>query len=246
MQPLKKQLEVLLINYFKECYPNFPKGKVEPSESPDFIVTLKSKNNLGIELTRLNPLNASTPDAIQLSQISVRERIIELARTLFEETSPEKLFVKLLFSEKKNIEPKNELSTSVKLVNIVRKAVSQKSPDSFFKIHIKASDLPAGVDSVMIASHPELEASIWERSNNLGVSENVVADIKEAILKKDKKIGLYQKQRLNYYWLLITTDRLRGVKEYNLPGKIINHTFESRFQHVFLLDLIKAEVFQLV
>lgn len=246
MQPIKKQLEILLINYFKECYPDFPKGKTEPSESPDFIVTLKSKNSLGIELTRLNPLNASAPDAGQLSRINVRESIIESARTLFEETSPEKLFVKFLFSEQNNIEPEKELSTSVKLVNIIRKAISQKSRDSFFKIQIKASDLPAGVECVMIASHPELETSVWERSNNLGVSENVVADIKEAILKKDKKIGLYQKQRLNYYWLLITTDRLRGVKEYNLSDKILNYTYESRFQHVFLMDLIKSKVFQLV
>ncbi|MDX9908322.1 MAG: hypothetical protein RBS23_02590, partial [Mariniphaga sp.] len=61
MQPDKKQLEVLLIQYFKDCYPDFPKGKIIPSESPDFILTLKSKNSLGIELTRLNPLNAREP-----------------------------------------------------------------------------------------------------------------------------------------------------------------------------------------
>jgi hypothetical protein len=106
--------------------------------------------------------------------------------------------------------------------------------------------LPPGIKDILIIGHPELQVSIWERSNNLGISNDVVADIKNAIHKKDEKLKLYQKQRLNYYWLLITTDRLRGVKNYNLPEKILNHSFHSSFQHVFLFDLIKAEVFELV
>jgi len=91
-----------------------------------------------------------------------------------------------------------------------------------------------------------LEMAVWERSNNLGVSNNVVDDIRNAIHKKDEKLRLYQKQKLNYYWLLITTDRLRGVKNFNLVNKIMNQKFESRFQHVFLFDLIKSKVFELV
>ena len=76
MQPEKKQLEILLMQYFRECFPVFPKGKVVPSESPDFIVVLKSRNNLGIELTRLNPVNAKNPDTAQLLLIQTRRQII--------------------------------------------------------------------------------------------------------------------------------------------------------------------------
>ena len=106
--------------------------------------------------------------------------------------------------------------------------------------------MPEGLEALLVVHHPGLQVSVWERSNNLGISEDVVADIREAIHKKDEKLIHYQKQRLNYYWLLITTDRLRGVRNYNLPNKIMNHTFHSRFQHVFLFDLIKSDVFRLV
>ena len=41
MQADKKQIEILLIDYFREYYEEFPKGKVVPSESPDFIVKMK-------------------------------------------------------------------------------------------------------------------------------------------------------------------------------------------------------------
>lgn len=246
MQPEKKQLEILLMHYFRECYSEFPRGRLVPSESPDFILTLKSRNNLGVELTRLNPLNAKEPDEVELSKNKIRERIIESAKSLFESTSPMKLFVKFLFSESQNIGEERELSVSVQLANIVRQTVTDKNPRSFFREYFSTQVLPDGLEALLIVHHPELKVSFWERSNNLGVSEDVVADIRQAILKKDEKLRHYQKQRLNFYWLLITTDRLRGVKNYNLPNKIMNHTFHSRFQHVFLFDLIKSDVFQLV
>lgn len=246
MQPEKKQLEVLLMNYFRECYPDFPKGSLVPSESPDFILTLKSRNNLGIELTRLNPLNAKEPDETELSKNKFRERIIESAKGLFEGTSSLKLFVKFLFSENEHIAEEREISVSVQLANIVRQTVANKNSRSFFREHLSANALPDGFEALLVVHHPEMQVSFWERSNNLGVSEDVVADIRQAILKKDEKLRHYQKQRLNYYWLLITTDRLRGVKSYNLPNKIMNHSFQSRFQHVFLFDLIKSDVFHLV
>ena len=94
--------------------------------------------------------------------------------------------------------------------------------------------------------HPDLNIPVWERSNNLGISENVVDDIRETIKKKDEKLRLYQKQHLNYYWLIITTDKLMGIKSSDLPGKIMNHSFKSHFQQVFLFDLIKSDIYQLV
>ncbi|HDR50217.1 MAG TPA: hypothetical protein ENN90_01155 [Mariniphaga anaerophila] len=246
MQSAKKQLEILLMQYFRESYPDFPKGKVVPWESPDFIVKLKSRNKLGIELTRLNPANAREPDEAELRIIQSREQIINSARSLFEETSPLRLFVKFLFSENNPVAPERELPVAAQAANAIRQVTAHKPPTSFFRESIGTEGLPAGIETILIVHHPEMQNGLWERSNNLGVSENVVADIRESIYKKEEKLRLYQKQRLNYYWLLITTDRLRGVKNYNLPYKIMNHSFESRFQHVFLFDLIKSDVFQLV
>ncbi len=234
------------MQYFRECYIDFPKGIVKPSESPDFIVQMKNNHDLGIELTRLSPANAKPPDDKDFEQIQKRESLIEQTRELFERSNPLKLFVKFLFSEKYKIKHGTEFMVSVQLVNEIRKVVQHKNEKQFFKQTISASLLPKGLESVLIVNHPALETSIWERANNLGISNDVVDDIRKSIHKKDQKLNIYQKQRLNYYWLLVFTDRLHGVKNFNLANKIINHKFESRFQHVFLFDLIKAGVFQLV
>lgn len=66
MQPDKKQLEILLVNYFRVCYDEFPKGLLSPSESPDFIVKMRTRRELGIELTRLNPATEISLTGINL------------------------------------------------------------------------------------------------------------------------------------------------------------------------------------
>lgn len=246
MQHDKKQLEILLMQYFRESYADFPKGILKPSESTDFIVKMKNNHDLGIELTRLNPANAEPPDDKDFEQIEKRESLIEQTRGVFERTSPLKLFVKFLFSENHKIKSEQELMISVQLVNEIRKAVENKNRDSFFKKIISKPGLPKEIESVLIVNHPVMQTSVWERANNLGVSNNVVDDIKKSIHKKDEKLRLYQKQRLNYYWLLVFTDRLRGVKNFNLSNKVINHRFESRFQQVFLFDLIKSDIYKLI
>ena len=103
MQRVKKQLERLLLDYFRECYADFPKGKIVPDESPDFIIKLNARKNLGIELTRLNPANASSPDTNEIKRILLRDEIIEQTQYLFSQSSPLNLFVKFLFSEENQI-----------------------------------------------------------------------------------------------------------------------------------------------
>lgn len=242
MQEVKKQLEVLLISYFRESYKEFPKGKIVASESPDFVVKMKNRSQLGIELTRLNPANALPNSDERIEEITFRESFIETSREQFESRSPFKLFVKFLFSEKEKLIPELEMVARARVLNLIQENIKNKNIRSFFQFNLAKSLLPTGLRDVLVVHHPELQTSVWERSNNLGISTNVVDDIRQSIQKKDEKLRLYQKQQLNYYWLLITTDCLRGSKNTNLPNKILHEEFYSHFQHVFLFDLMKNKV----
>ena len=46
--------EMLIMEYFRNEYEEFPKGKLQKSESPDFILRVSTKNAIGIELTKLH------------------------------------------------------------------------------------------------------------------------------------------------------------------------------------------------
>jgi len=246
MQELKKQLEVLLVSYFRECSDDFPNGKLVASESPDFIVKLKNSHRLGIELVRLNPGSAEVPDAIEDEQNLIQEELIEDARELFEQNSSEKLFVKFLFNKKHPVSPERSLAVAVRAVSAIRNGIRNWNPRTLFYLVIPKEQLPEGIDEILVAHHPGLETSVWERSNNLGISRNVVEDIQKSIEKKEEKLRLYKKQQLESYWLLITTDRLRGQRNYNIRNQIANQNFHSGFDGVFLFDLFRSHIFRLV
>lgn len=246
MKPEKKQLELLLMHYFRERHPDFPKGKLTASESPDFILKLKTRNRIGIELTRLNPVKIAFPLEMGLEQKAMREQIIESAQTIFSRSSPFKLFVKFHFSEKTIVETERVLSVTARVTNAIRQAVQFKKTGDFFYSIIDSKNLPEGIEGILLVNHPELNTPVWEQTNNLGISEDVMGDIQAAIQKKDEKLRLYQQQNLNFYWLVIFVDKLQGVKNYNLHDKIMNRIFNSCFQQVYLFDLIKSKVFELV
>ena len=126
MLPDKKQVEILLMHYFRKCYMAFPKGKLVPSESPDFILKVNTKKGIGIELTRLNPLHTYMPDKIQTDRHYMRERIINSVKSLFAQTSTLKLFVKFQFSYNIPIEEERELSVVARVVNKIRQAVQDR------------------------------------------------------------------------------------------------------------------------
>jgi hypothetical protein len=46
--------EMLIMEHFRNEYEEFPKGKLQKSESPDFILWVSTKNAIGIELTKLH------------------------------------------------------------------------------------------------------------------------------------------------------------------------------------------------
>jgi len=49
----QKEEEKIIIQHFRKKWADFPKGRLIPSESPDFILKISPKKSIGIELTGL-------------------------------------------------------------------------------------------------------------------------------------------------------------------------------------------------
>jgi hypothetical protein len=49
----KTEQEWVIMQYFRETYPGFPKGKLVKGESPDFRLWISAKRFIGIELTQV-------------------------------------------------------------------------------------------------------------------------------------------------------------------------------------------------
>lgn len=51
---IQKYEEKLVMGLFRKAFPDFPKGRLVASESPDFMLKLNRRQTIGIELTRLD------------------------------------------------------------------------------------------------------------------------------------------------------------------------------------------------
>lgn len=243
LQNIKKQLEILIIEYFRSVYPDFPKGKLKASESPDFVLDIAPRKKIGIELTRLyfddfyNSENKVSDN--------IGKEIVKRACEFFDVNSELKLFVKVSFSDKCKLMQEKQLLLSVLIANRVRETVKTKKAGAFFSIY-QTTNLPGEIGGIFMAAHPALTDSVWEVADFSKNNYETILKISQLIAKKEEKLQLYQKKRLNQYWLLITTDRLDNKQNETFRHLFFNAGNLHPFQKIFLFDLLKAQIIQLL
>lgn len=244
MQDHKKQLEILLIQYFRDCCPAFPKGSVVASESPDFIVRAKHGKKVGVELVRLFPaITNSVSGSNQTADL--RNELIGNVKELFERFLSFNLFVKFYFSENKQIAAERLLTVSARVAATLKTALTGKNEQSFFVHHLTSNKLPEGIDEVLVVHHPKLSESVWEEVRSVAISENNISEIARLIQKKEEKMYLYRKKKLDEYWLLIVTDHLLQNRNVKISDLLSTEDFRSEFQKVFLFDVLNSKISEL-
>ena len=71
--------------------------------------------------------------------------------------------------------------------------------------------------------------------------ENITACLEA----KNEKLQLYQKKKLNEYWLIISVNDLHSWKRINIHNKLIVWVFKTGFNRVFLFNSINGKVIEL-
>lgn len=72
MKKDKKLDELVVMRYFIEKFPDFPKGKLVQHESPDFICKVNKRKNINIELTEIIlPVSKPNDDSEVISQVNL-------------------------------------------------------------------------------------------------------------------------------------------------------------------------------
>jgi hypothetical protein len=62
---------------------------------------------------------------------------------------------------------------------------------------------------------------------------------------KNEKLRLYQKKKLNEYWLIISVNDLHSWNRINIHNKLIIWVFKTGFNRVFLFNTIDGKVLEL-
>ena len=122
------------------------------------------------------------------------------------------------------------------------KLIASESPDFIVRENAKKS---IGIELTHLVDYKNgnsfynnVETSLIQKLN-----EDIINHILE---QKEEKIRLYRKQKLNRIWLIITADNLDLPQSSNINASIADWNLNTSFDKVFLFDLFRGEIFELL
>ena len=114
----KAEQEWIIMRYFMEYCPGFPKGKLVKSESPDFQLWISPKRFIGIELTQIHQPNSDRPvqcflgSESPVQQLSHSVHLKEEKVRLYRSDHPYKLWL-IIFADYSEPRAKEKLTKTL-------------------------------------------------------------------------------------------------------------------------------------
>lgn len=236
----KNQEEWLVMRSFRDNYPEFPKGKLTKSESPDFTLKLSITNSIGIETAKIYKRQAAA-----LNETTMRS-IIYRAHELYRERYKNPVLAQVFF-DPSFTKPINDELYATKIAIAIINVVADHKYGAQYMEHINADQLPPGISRIIIHAHPTFKSSFWDLRSELSVQDVMNNDfIEELVNKKEEKLRLYQKQIHDYYWLILSIDYIDKPSSFNFETALEQLKIESSFNKVFLFDLFEQKYHVLV
>ena len=72
----KSEQETIIMEYFRDLFPDFPTGRLVKHEAPDFLLIHQPRKIIGIELIQIHPLNHEDNGSSILDQKTGIEQIL--------------------------------------------------------------------------------------------------------------------------------------------------------------------------
>lgn len=189
---------------------------VEKNESPDFIVTFKSGEKIGIEHTMIKN------DNIVLGKIESTNALLEKATRLFRKKYPEdNVLVNISFSDNYVLFKKEESDIyATEIADYVYNYYSKRQCNK-----------PDYIKNLRISPH----SCVSFHNQTCWFVENLSRDIiQKRLYKKEEKLPNYKKHNpdINYYWLVMVlapTPTSYDIEYFDLEGQM-----QSDFDKIFL------------
>ncbi|MBN2348992.1 MAG: hypothetical protein JXJ22_09155 [Bacteroidales bacterium] len=70
-------------------------------------------------------------------------------------------------------------------------------------------------------------------------------NLEKTIYNKEEKLPIYRKKKVEELWLIITAEIIEKSTSYNIPDKIDQWNFNSKFHKVFFFEIFSGNIFEL-
>lgn len=259
MEKQKKAEEEFHLKIFQKCYPDFPTGKINISETPDFLVKT-SRNVIGIENTML--FKQEIEEAFSLQSIeSTYRKILDNACEIYKKSGLPPVKVQVLFSNFKKIKKSGFVRAGFARgqVNQVSHQLGQRVIDysrrhqntNFSELTRLISDEEniEGISNIFVSLNifngiNTLRNNRWLPIQSNSVKTDCINEIQNSIDKKNKKYQNYLKKS-DECWLLLVANRNNPSQSFRIGKKAKQHVYDSLFERTFFLEIEHKDLVQL-
>ena len=243
MTALKKDIELRRLECFKRLISNFPRGRIEPTEAPDFLVHDESRV-VGIELTDLYR-QASPPQAQQASE-AMRRRVVARAQEIYASRQYPAVIATLFFNDRVPIKKAEVEPFSAEIADLVSKNIL----DANSSVEIRANRpdarrLPKVLYEFTVHRFDTVTKTFFSAPGATWAAPLGRADINRALASKAPRQLVY-KTRCDEAWLVINADIAESMGTwFDFDSPPFMAPFETNFDRVFLVEHIAGKVHEL-
>lgn len=227
-----KKLEEWHLHKLKESLQDFPGGRIEPGERPDFLI--HSENQvIGIEVTRFYAPPAEGLRPGQEVQ-SLKDRIVDEAHRNHRKLGGPALYVYVNFRPSLNLKMRDIRAIALELVEVMRKTALPQTIDAPF-VTLPRKDLPACIADVRIYGSVDGTDQLWQADAGGWVRPVDAALVNDLVARKDKRMARIARQKCDKLWLLIVCDLFSRATPVRLTPEAMLSVQKGMFDRVFWL-----------
>ena len=239
----KKEKEKILLQRFRESFPEFPSGEIEATENPDFLIHAGT-GKVGIEVTLLHRNTTGNKSPLQ-EQESLRRLIADKARQLYESQGGPHIHVNVHFNGQNRLRRRDLKSAAKELASLILKNIPEQGKSvSLQETEDNWQQWPGTLVRVSIARFAVLTKTTCCPTDAGFVPKVEPSLVQSVIDRKNPRCSAYRSCCAEL-WLLVVADGFALSSVFIVDPEIRTHAFVASFDRVFLFQNFEKKVFEL-
>lgn len=239
----KKDIETIYFERFRSAFVNFPSGRIEPTEEPDFLIH-RQGSVLGVEITELHREPESGKRPMQADE-AMRRRVVARAQEIYETSGQPPVNVSAFINdsiriEKSEVEPLANALFSIVVRNLPGPNSSREEQYDW----TNRSYFPEVLHTVSVHRLDAITKSFFSCPGATWVGDLTPADVARALSSKESKYAAYRRQ-CEEAWLVINADLGSMSTWFEVDERSLLTPYQTNFDRLFVYLHFSAKVIEL-
>ncbi|MES2402383.1 MAG: hypothetical protein V4573_20490 [Pseudomonadota bacterium] len=243
MSTSKKDIETWRLERFKSFITDFPVGRIEPTEEPDFLIHAEG-GVCGIELTDLH--QETKPGQIpQQASEAMRHKVVARAEELYSTGQHPPVRATFLLDDRIHIKRTEAEDIARQLADLV----VQNTPQQNANVEIPSDwqdfrKLPNILHKLSVYRREQITKNFFSAPGATWVATIERADIERVLSRKEPKYLAYR-TKCDAVWLVLNTDIESMATWFELDPERLTEPFQTRFDRLFLVQHFAGKAHEL-